>query len=63
MAYLKIIRMKTEDMMKKYKVSNKLDRIFSTENIKIFAYLFLATRIYKIYQLVNYFTKYNLYSI
>jgi hypothetical protein len=54
MAYFKILRMKTEGLMKKYKVANKLDRIFNSENIKIFAYLFLITRFYKIYQLVNY---------
>jgi hypothetical protein len=53
MAYFKILRMKTEELMKKYKVGNKLDRMFSTENIKIFAYVFLLTRFYKIYQLVK----------
>ena len=52
MGLMKVLRMKSEDFMKKYKVSNKLDRVFNTENIKLFAYLFLVTRIYKIYQLV-----------
>jgi hypothetical protein len=44
--------MKAEDVMKKYHVGKKLDGLFSSENIKIFAWVFIASRVYKMYKLV-----------
>jgi hypothetical protein len=53
MAYIKVLRMKTDDFMKKYSVSQKINKVFSNENIRIFAWVFIITRIYKMYLLVN----------
>ena len=53
MAYIKILRMKTDDFIKKYSVTQKINKVFSNENIRIFAWVFIITRIYKMYLLVK----------
>lgn len=61
MAYIKILRMKTDDFMKKYSVTQKINKVFSNENIRIFAWVFIITRIYKMYLLVNNYYKIFIY--
>jgi len=61
MAYIKILRMKTDDFIKKYSVTQKINKVFSNENIRIFAWVFIITRIYKMYLLVNNYYKIFIY--
>jgi hypothetical protein len=48
------VKKRYNDTLVKYDVQEKLRKAFTSQNIKIFAVLFVITRIYKIYQLVKY---------
>jgi hypothetical protein len=52
MAFFRVLKMKSDNIMRKYRVPEKLDKIFNFENIRIFAWMFIISRIYKIYKLV-----------
>jgi len=53
MAFMKVVKMKSQDFLTKYKVTNKIEKVFNAENIRIFAWVFIVTRFYKLYLLVS----------
>jgi len=52
MGFLKILKGKSEDLFRKYKVSDKIDKITTNENIRIIGWIFIFSRFYRTYQLV-----------
>jgi hypothetical protein len=53
MGLRKIIQMRTDRFFQKYKISEKYDKILTIDNLRVIAWVFIITRIYKIYQLVK----------
>ncbi len=53
MAFMKVMKMKSQDFLTKYKVTYRVEKLFNAENIRIFAWVFIVTRIYKLYLLVS----------
>ena len=54
---LKIIRKKYNDIYKKYDIQNKMTKYITSDNIKIMGYIFILSRLYKIYNGVIYNNK------
>ena len=52
MGLRKFFRMKSEDLMRRYKVSDQIDKITNSENIRVIGWIFIISRFYRIYQLV-----------
>jgi hypothetical protein len=52
MAFIKVLEMKMADFTYKYKISQRVNKVFCHENIRLFAWVFIFTRFYKIYLLV-----------
>jgi hypothetical protein len=53
MSIRKFLKIKYDGFLSKYEVSNKMNEFLTSENLRIFAWLFILTRIYNIYQTVN----------
>jgi hypothetical protein len=51
----KYLRKKYDTAYTKYNIQSKLSTIITSSNVKIFAWIFIASRLYKIYQGVKYF--------
>jgi hypothetical protein len=54
---LKNIQKRYNDVIVKYNVQEKMRKIITSENVKIFAVLFVMTRLYKIYHGVCFLLK------
>jgi hypothetical protein len=53
MSYRKIFKAGIEDFMKKYKVSERMDNIVTNDNVRLSGWVFILSRVYRIYELVN----------
>ena len=52
MSVRKYFRFKYNTIIDKYDITNKINNTLTSQNIRIFAWLFILSRIYHIYQLV-----------
>lgn len=52
MGLFKVLGMKTDNLFRKYKVNQRIEKITSAENIRIIGWIFIISRAYRIYQLV-----------
>lgn len=46
------VKSRYDNLITKYNVSRKLQQMLESKNVRIMAWMFIFTRIYKIYQLV-----------
>ena len=54
MSIRKFFKIKYDGFLSKYDLNNKINTFLTSENLRIFAWLFILTRVYHIYQTVNY---------
>jgi len=52
MSIRKYVMIKYDGFLLKYDLGNKINKALTSQNIRIFAWLFIMSRIYHIYQLV-----------
>jgi len=52
MSLLKIIRVKSDDFIRRYNVTKQIEIITSSENIRLIGWAFIISRVYYIYHLV-----------
>jgi len=52
MSIRKYVSIKYDKFLLKYDLINKMNKTLTSQNIRIFAWLFIMSRIYHIYQLV-----------
>jgi hypothetical protein len=52
MAWFQVMRMKYDNAIEKYKIPQKIGKMMSSQYIRVFAWVFICTRLLRIYQLV-----------
>jgi hypothetical protein len=55
MGLIKALRIKYDQSIIKFNVQGKIDKILESKNIRIIAWIFIISRVYRIYQLVIYY--------
>ncbi len=45
----KMMRKKYNDIYRKYEIGNKITKYLTSDNVKIMGYIFILSRLYKIY--------------
>ena len=53
----RMMKMKYNDTYKKYEIGNKMTKYLTSDNVKIMGYIFILSRLYKIYHGVYYDNK------